>query len=149
MERGITVGEVVKEFDLMTGSLRKGDFTEDRVLQALTALADEESLLVLASGREGRQGGLESNRLMTEQSVVLLVPPHNDIKKAFVARDAPSSSSSAGAGHSQVGGEPTGVNRSFLDAFGTRRVGRETPRLVITDRVRRLVLEPLEVASVD
>ena len=48
-EIGVTVGEIVRELDRMTGALRKGDFTEDRMHQALVALADEESLLALVS----------------------------------------------------------------------------------------------------
>ena len=115
---------------------------EDRVLQALVSLADEESLLVLAPSSKQGQGQGQGTRLLTEATLVLLVPPYSEIKRAFSAQDPL-------AANNLKTGESSGLNRGFVDAFGTRQVGRQPPRLVISDKVRRLVLEPIEVAPLE
>ena len=77
--------------------------------------------------------------LFTENTVVLLVPPYYEIKRAFAAQDDYTARNLTTV-------ESNGLNGGFATTFGLRRVGREPPRLVISDKVRRLVLEPIEVA---
>ena len=129
----MTVAMVITEVDRLTGLLEKRSIPEQRVVQALMALGSEESLVVLTNTTNGKSC---STRHVTSRTLVLMVPPYHDVRDAFLPRD--------GASFGVTSHVRAGVNCGFVDKFGNRAIGRASPRLVITDRVRRAVLEPLE-----
>ena len=134
----MTVSMVVAEMDRLTGVLEKKTIPEERVIQALIALASEESLLVLTNGT----GKPSSTRHVTNRTLVLLIPSYHEVRDAFMVKE--------GTGHHAIATSArAGINCGYRDRFGDRPVGRASPRLVITDRVRRAVLEPLEVIHAD
>lgn len=134
----MTVGMVVTEFDRLTGMVQKRAIAESRVVQALMALANEESLVMLTNGA----GKPSSTRHVTGQTLVLMIPPYHHVRDAFLPHEG-------GTGVLAMANVRAGVNCGFVDKFGNKQVGRAAPRMVITDRVRRAVLEPLEVLHVD
>ena len=106
---------VLRECDLLTSAIRKKEVPEARCVQALLALQSQG--LVLLSNGGGKQAPA---RQVADRSLVLLLPPEYEIRAAFSGRE--------GGGSSEAGP---------ASSSGPGRV------LMITERVRRAVLEPL------
>lgn len=102
-----TVDEVFSEFDALTGSLRLKEVSEARVIAGLVALANGGLIMLTNAG-----GRPAPYRLISDKTVVLLVPPEYEVLAAF-------------------------------DSKPEARLGPPVPPLMVTERVRRAVLEPL------
>jgi hypothetical protein len=111
---GVHVQEVLSEFDRLTGSFRRKESTHSKALNALSALSYE-GLIHLYVGN-GKTSA--SSRLVTDQTLVLLTPPMYEVRAAF---------------------QYNNNNNTHSESLG-----RPYLPIVISDRIRRAVLEPLK-----
>ena len=108
----MTIEEALREFDALSGGwLRKREIPTARAIGGLQALSL--AGLVVLSNSGGRPA---QQRLVSDKTLVLLVPAEYDVVAAFERR---------GQGHGHGQGQGCG------------------PALVVSERVRRAVLEPL------
>jgi len=124
-DRSISVEEILRELELMTAALRTKETTTARLMLGLQALASQGLLLLtnaagVASAAAAAHRPVPS-RLLSERSLVVMLPPEYEVREAFGARP-----------------EFEGL------AARSRGVGRSVPTLVLSERVRGAVLEPLK-----
>jgi len=150
----ITVADICNELDKLTAVLRRQESTYARVLGGLETLA-REGLLVLHTA-----GKVTPLRLVSDHTQVLLLSPDHDIRHAFQWQgqgqeqgrrvDYVHSGNKAegeGLGAATTPSTDTGAGAGAGAAVSNGDIGffRAYPALVISDRVRRAVLEPAEV----
>jgi hypothetical protein len=111
--------------ELMTAALRTKETTTARLMLGLQALASQGLLLLTnAAGAASAAAAAHRpvpSRLLSERSLVVMLPPEYEVREAFGARP-----------------EFEGL------VARSRGVGRSVPTLVLSERVRGAVLDPLK-----
>ena len=109
------------------------------MLRGLETLS-REGLLVLHMG-----GKLVPLRLVTEHTLVLLLSPEHDIKLAFQPQGQEQGEINGEGTGNCSSGSGSGSGSSSVAAYG---IGcRSSAPLIVSDRIRRAVLEPAEVPA--
>lgn len=117
-DRSITIEETLREFELLTGALRTKETTSARLVQGLQALAAAGLVLLTNTSAGGAHPKPAPASLLSDRTLVVMLPPEHEARAAFSKR----------------GGA--------ADA-GRARVGRPVPTIIMSDRIRSAVLEPL------
>ena len=117
-DRSITIEEALREFELLTTALRTKETTSARLVQGLQALAAAGLVLLTNASAGGAHPKPAPASLLSDRTLVVMLPPEHEARAAF----------------SERGGGADG---------GRARVGRPVPTIIVSDRIRSAVLEPL------
>lgn len=152
-ENFVTLREIFAEMDKFTGTnlsqsslyvihssnLSKQMFTRSHATQAILNLQTNQ--LIACSNNISNTSNthtVQAESSLTNQTIVLLIPMYHEIRHAFAyTGESTDTNNVTGSSNTNITGKKSTITS----------IGRHQPRLVLSDRIRRAVIEPLETGQ--